>query len=268
MNMLEFKMKRFKRLILKAVNVYSTNGMGDYIRGSLCMLQILRKKNISFDLDFSTHPIQRWFKPTIRYPYRHLEHINLPTEYHPKIRLSHIESKLEQSNVLYTFFCNEIPFDPITIEDKLFIRNKLLPSNEMKEYIQQTKQHWGIHNPYTIIHLRCGDSCLIDGNPPNYEIFLHEIRKLGDSKPYVILSDSLQMKERLRELYPHFIIPMDKPLHTCKGDSEQIKDTIRDFFLFTTASQVHAFTVYEHGTGFSEWACTLYNVPYHSKYIK
>lgn len=30
--------------------------------------------------------------------------------------------------------------------------------------------------------------------------------------PYVILSDSLQMKERLCELYPHFILSMDKPV--------------------------------------------------------
>jgi hypothetical protein len=271
---MEFKLKRIKNT--RAINVYSTknynNGMGDYIRGCFCMIQILRKKHIPFDMDISTHPIQRWFKPTLRYPYVDLEQINLRTDldYHPKNRLPYIESKLYHANGLYTFFCNETPFSPITIEDRTFIRNKLLPSDEMKDYVRQTKEKWGIRGPYIIIHLRCGDASLVDGKPPNYDIFLHEIRQIIKTHTtYMILSDSLHMKERLRELYPHFIIPMDKPVHTCGcTDSEQIKDTVRDFFLFTTARQVYAFSVYGHGSGFSEWSCKLYDVPYHAKHIQ
>jgi hypothetical protein len=274
---MEFKLYRVKHKpkqlnILKAVNVYSImnnqQGIGDYIRGCFCMLQILRKKNIPFDMDISTHAIQRWFKPTIRYPYRQLEQINY-YECNRPIRLKYIESKLEKANGLYTFFSNEFPIDPITIEEKIFIRNKLLPTDEMKDYVQQTKKNWGICGPYNIIHLRCGDASLVEGVPPNYDLFIREIEKISKDTPYVILSDSLQMKERLRELYPHFILSMDKPVHTCNcTNAEQIKDTIRDFFLFTTAREVYAFSIYGHGSGFSEWACKLYDVPYHAKHIQ
>jgi hypothetical protein len=271
---MEFKMKRIaisKLKILRAVNVYSLmnnqQGFGDYIRGCFCMLQILRKKNIPFDMDISPHVIQRWFKPTVRYPYRHLEQINHVDCNRPD-RLRYIESKLEKASGLYTFFSNEFPIAPITMEEKIFIRNKLLPSDEMKDYVQKTKHDWGI-NGYNILHLRCGDASLVDGLPPNYELFIREIEKISKDTPYVVLSDSLQMKERLRELYPHFIISMDKPVHTCScTNEEQLKDTIRDFFLFTTARQVYAFSVYGHGSGFSEWACKLYDVPYHAKHIQ
>jgi hypothetical protein len=272
---MEFKMKRIghKLKILKGVNVYSImnnqQGFGDYIRGCFCMIQILRKNNIPFDMDISTHAAQRWLKPTTRYPYRKLEQINHRDCNRPD-RLKYIETKLEKANGLYTFFSNEFPVAPITMEDKIFIRNKLLPSNEMKDYIQHTKNDLGITGPYKIIHLRCGDASLVNGEPPNYDLFIREIQKLTmDSTPYVILSDSLQMKERLREVFPQFIISMDKPVHTCHcTNEEQIKDTIRDFFMFTTAREVYAFSIYGHGSGFSEWACQLYNVPYHAKHIQ
>lgn len=274
---MEFKMKRIghisnKLKIRKAVNVYSLinnqQGIGDYIRGCFCMIQILRKNNIPFDMDISTHAAQRWLNPTTRYPHRQLEQINHGVCNRPD-RLQYIESKLEKANGLYTFFSNEYPIDPITIEEKIFIRNKLLPSVEMKEYIQQTKNNWGITGSYNILHLRCGDACL-NGEPPNYDLFVREIQKLVmDSTPYVILSDSLHMKEHLHKLYPQFIMSMDNPVHTCNcTNGENLKDTMRDFFLFTTARKVYAFSIYGHGSGFSEWACQLYDVPYHAKHIQ
>jgi hypothetical protein len=274
---MEFKMNGVKHSnklkILRAVNVYSiknnSQGIGDYIRGCFCMLQILRKKNIPFDMDISTHAAQRWLKPTTRYTYRQLEQINYYECNRPN-RLKYIESKLENASGLFTFFSNEYPVDPITIEEKIFIRNKLLPSDEMKEYVQHTKNNWGITGPYNILHLRCGDSCLVDGEPPIYDLFLCEIQQLTmDSNPCIVLSDSIHMKERLRELYPNFIISMDKPIHTCHcTDQEQLKDTMRDFFMFTTASNVYAFSIYGHGSGYSEWPCKMYDVPYHAKHIQ
>ena len=260
-----------KLKILKGVNVYSLvnnqQGIGDYIRGCFCIIQILHKNNIPFDMDISRHAIQRWFKPTIRYPTINLEQIN-NLHCNRSDRLNYIENKLEKEKGIYTFFCNEHPIYPITIKEKIFIRNKLLPSDEMKDYIQQTKINWGITGPYNILHLRCGDSSL-KGKSPNYELFLNEIRQLTLDSTYIVMSDSLQMKERLHELYPQFIISMDKPVHTCDcTNEEELKDTIRDFFLFTTARKVHAFSVYGHGSGFSEWPCKLYDIPYETKYIK
>jgi len=263
---------RLHKNIIKAVNVYSLNngqqGFGDYLRGCFCMIHILRKKGIPFDMDISRHAMQQWIKPTTRYPCKKITQIN-PKMSNLPIRLNYIEANLKRATGIYTFFCNEYPVAPITQEDKQFIRNKILPTDEMKEYVQQTKDKWGITGPYKIIHLRCGDSSL-KGELPDYDLFLNKIHPFSkDSIPYVILSDSVHMKERLHELYPHFIISMDVPVHThgcC--NAEKIKDTMRDFFLFTTASHVYAFTYYGHGTGFSEWPCRLYDIPYQCTCVK
>ena len=126
---MEFKLKRIKpkTKILKAVNVYSLmnhkQGLGDYIRGCICMLQIMQKKNIPFDMDISRHAIQRWFRPTVRYPIINLEQISHPETNRPD-RLKYIESKLEKANGIYTFFSNDFPIAPITMEEKIFIRNQ------------------------------------------------------------------------------------------------------------------------------------------------
>jgi hypothetical protein len=276
--MIEFKMtiRRNPKKIIKCVNVYSVRnnrqGFGDYIRGCFCMIQISNKQKIPFDMDISRHPLHKWLQSTTVYPVKmsQLDQINY-MNCNREDRLSYIQSNLNKAEGVYTFFCNEFPINPIQKHEVDFIRNKILPSNEMKQYVQKTKNNWGVSAPYSIIHLRCGDKCLLDGKPPNYDLFLREIRqiKIDLNKTYIILSDSYQMKLRLHELYPSFIVPLEIPLHTynCSCSEEDIKDTMRDFFLFTGAEQVYSFSVYGHGSGFSEWPCRLYNVPYHAKHL-
>ncbi len=263
-------MKSYNRKpkLLKAVNVYNinvTNGIGDYIRGCFCMLQILTRLNIPFDMDVSTHPVHKWLQPGPTYNKKveefHHDHIY-------KDRAKLIKHWLSKADGIFTFFTNEYPLYPITFKERLFIQNKLLPSNVMKLYVQETKDKWGVSGPYNIIHLRCGDECLINGKPPNYDLFINAIQQIKlNSYPYIILSDSYQMKLHLHKLYPSFILSNDVPVHTSHTNEEQVKDTMRDFFLFTSATQVYSFSVYAHGSGFSEWACQLYNVPYHAKYL-
>ena len=260
-----------RKKIIMGVNVYSlknnSQGIGDYIRGCFCMIQVLSKLNIPFDMDIS-HAIQRWLRPTNHYIHINLEQIN-NLHCNRDDRLTFIEEKINKASGIYTFFSNEYPIYPIKDIERNFIRNKLIPSDSMNTYVQNTKKKWGITGPYNIIHLRCGDNCLVDGETPNYDLFINEIQQIKlNSVPYIILSDSYQMKLHLHKLYSSFVVPLDIPVHTCHcNNDEQVKDTMRDFFLFTSASQVYSFSVYGHGSGFSEWACQLYNIPYHAKYL-
>ena len=270
---MEFKMRRYVRKLKvgqpsKVVVVYEANswGFGDYLRGCFCMLQVSRRMNIPFDLDWSSHPIYPWLKPCTSYPRLHVD--VLP---HKPVtdNVVYLIDKVAQAKGEYVCVCNKPPLYPITPEERLFIRDKLLPTDELLSYIQQTKEDLDIRGPYGILHLRCGDHCLVDNKQPNYDGFLQEIQKLTlDSIPYIVLGDSTQMKIRLKELYPDLRVMVDQPQHTSHcTNSDQLKDTMRDFFLLTQAQQVYSFSVYGHGSGFSAWACQLYNIPYHSKCI-
>ena len=254
--------------ISKGVNVYEKTidqGFGDYIRGCFCMLQILTKLNIPFDMDISDHPIKHWIQTTTNYNYKNVERIS---HYHcgRPDRYETILHKLQYATGTYCFFCNEYPMNPITHEERIFIRNKLLPTPEMIQCVMEKMNHLGIQRgQYHVIHLRCGDSCLVDGvpYPPNHTRFLEAIKSIHTDIPIVLLSDSYDMKQLIHTIYPHIIIPMNKPVHSCKNVSvEQAKEILCDFFLFANASRITNYSIYEHGSGFSQWAAELYNVPY------
>ena len=56
-------------MIEKIIHVYQLEysngkptGFGDYLRGSLFLLQICNKYNLEFDIDMNAHPISFFFK--------------------------------------------------------------------------------------------------------------------------------------------------------------------------------------------------------------
>jgi hypothetical protein len=276
---MEFKLKKFSNhteiKTTKAINVYNNklNGIGDYIRGCFCMLQLSKKLNIPFDMDLSTNPVHQFLHPVQNLRTgpmdtdNHIAHfVHVGVNINNELKL--LINKLRLTPGTYSCFCNLYPFNPIIESERIFIRNKLLPSHELNAYIQQTKEALDVTSPYNVLHLRCGDDCLENNAHPDYDLFIREIQALRlDSKPCILLCDSSLMKIRLRELYPSLKMLIDTPQHTRNSTKDQLKDTMRDFFLFTQASKVYSLSVYGHGSGFSEWACQLYNIPYRCKHV-
>jgi len=58
-----------KTNIKKLVHIYQLNyrngkspGLGDFLRGSFCFMQLAKLYNIDFDIDFSNHPMSKYLE--------------------------------------------------------------------------------------------------------------------------------------------------------------------------------------------------------------
>jgi len=66
MNLEIYKNKFTNKKLKKLVNVFQVNylngksaGLGDFIRGSFCFMQLAQLLNLEFDIDISNHPISK-----------------------------------------------------------------------------------------------------------------------------------------------------------------------------------------------------------------
>jgi len=180
-----------KNQITKLVNVfqekYTNNiychGLGDYIRGSICLLQYATMQQLDFCMYYDTHPIASFLENkdivsddniesnslSLIHPYRVFFY---NTDDHPHSNtLPNIQKKF--TNIIhnnpgsiqtsaFTLYTNMFPAKPIMEYHKMRIRNALCPNLLMQDKINLCMSEMHIStNKYNVIHIRTGDEYLI-----------------------------------------------------------------------------------------------------------
>lgn len=272
-------------MVNKIVNVYKQNyinnigmGIGDYIRGSFFLLQLCIEYNIEFDLDFSQHPISKFLINTqnnninikdnddvydinyenIQYIFNHMISIN-------DFMNNFIINKEEE---IYYLFTNNHPLNLITDNEKNIIKNKFIPNKELDNAIETTLYNLDLlKNEYIVIHIRVGDRYIntnnkLDENTLN-DIYTILENNITFNKEFLLLSDSNELKNILKNKYCNLKIQINEILHLAHDctNIESLKNTIIDFFLISYASSVISLSIYDHLTGFSEYCCIMNNIP-------
>ena len=283
----------------KVVNVYQTqfvdfkaSGLGDYLRGSFMMLQLLRTLekytgvHVDFDMDLRNHPMSKYLvcddtleRPT-SYPSLGNFHIDslLVNQDENDIAYQHIVreviryfNKIQQPN-FFAFCCKDIVFTEILDSEKALIRSRIQPTAEMETYITDSLTRLGVTGPYTTIHVRLDDAVCFPHavgssqatlNTTLMEDLVASVRsKIDQSKTYVLVSSSTSVKDAITG---ENILSL--PTAIChigqnqEPTDEQLKDTLLDFYLMSRSVEILAFTTYER-TGFSLECANIYGIPY------
>ena len=289
--------KKFKdKGLKKIVNVYQfhytngkANGLGDFLRGCLCLLQISKILGLEFDVDFQNHPISKFLmekkeKYNIKYNeigwYQDNNFIEITSESN-KIFFKGAIGFLNNINMydknIYTMF-NSFPMNvKISREHKNIMREKLEPNDMMKNNIvlRLAKLNLTVKQ-YTVLHIRCGDEYLNSQGSIINQGYLNNIYSLInniiDNKLKILLiSDNNALKILLKSKYPNLIVQLKKITHL--GDNDNSSDsevmyTMLDFYMMKNANNIIGMSSYGHGSGFSKWCSIVYNVPYVSIIVK
>lgn len=282
--------KQLKRL----VNVYQlkyTNGvaqgLGDYIRGCFCLLQISVVLGLQFDMDLTNHPMSKFLvKSDIKYDdinyqqiakYENINYIPINSQIYEKDTARFLNEFIKNMNALktnvenYYTFCNSFPIlDNFTDNSRRFIRSKLAPNELMQQHIQAAMNNLQLKaRQFAVIHIRNGDKYMLKNNQLNPFVIKKIVNTLVKSlKPgtkYLVLSDNNQIKILLKKIFPQLIIQMTNIMHL--GESvdpreEAIVETLLDFYLMSNAYQIVSFSPYNWGSGFSQWCSVLHNIPF------
>ena len=186
------------------------------------------------------------------------------------------------------------PNNIVSQKHKYFMQRFLEPVDEIKNYVFHVLQILKLSKKnYHVIQIRSGDNYLNDYKSEIYinyidklvsEIIkvIHIIKKnsLGLSSDLslengldlniLLVSDNLNIKYLLLKKLPFLKNVLKNVTHFGEGvvqEDDKIKNTLLDFYLMSFSSSINAFSCYNHGSGFSEWCASTYNIPYVCKLI-
>jgi hypothetical protein len=165
-----------------------------------------------------------------------------------------------------------------TIHKKMMI-DVLEPSDEMKNDLSDLLFNLKLEKySYNIIHLRIGDDHIKNEKSINKSSSLvikiiTEINKfINNDQKYFIISDCNSIKSIITDEFNNYnIFVLNLPIsHFGEGtlnDEIAIKNNMIDFYIMSYSCNIHSFSCYPHGSGFSLWCALTYDIPYNCMYI-
>ena len=284
----------------------NASGIGDFLRGSYFLLQFCEQFGFSYSINMLNHPISQFlqiyqheessiysnisifrtrnFKPVL------LEDGILTNTYNYKINICflyflyfHI-CKIHAKSVINDFKKNDkkiyayiisYPNTPIREKHKLYMQQLLKPTTEFLSIINNTLDDLGlVQKEFVVIHIRYGDKFLLNNEEnvdlEHIKIIDKTIELLDPEQPILLISDNTIIKDLIVKKYPFIKTHFNEITHTGEGveiDDDKLKNTMLDFYLFSFAEKIFAFSVYCHGTGFSKWIAETYSIPYDCRFL-
>jgi hypothetical protein len=170
------------------------------------------------------------------------------------------------------------PYDEICEDHKKYMRDLLEPTEEIQLYVDSTLEMIGFYkNGYSVIHIRSGDKYLNDDtkifDTAYFKKLIYEVNLLinfNSDISYLLIADNNEIKMLLVERFPCLKAIFKSITHIGEGtilEREKVKNTMLDFYLMANANSINSYTCYAHGSGFSYWCATTYNIPHKCMYI-
>ena len=269
-------------------NDINATGLGDFIRGSYFLMQFCKEYNMSYRINLRNHPISQFLDM-----YQNSKHINYKnvnyfekTNHSPLVLDNDIITNIYDNTINNDFlyflskqkafnkimYVYTITYPTIIIDQahKEVMKQILKPTDKLSLLTNNILTNLNLcKHDYVIIHIRFGDDYLIKSNKTidtrKLDIIVAELNKLDMTKQYLLISDNDIIKKQIVDLFPFIKTHFNKITHTGEGvelDMEELQNTMIDFYLLSHSTKIIAFSVYDHGTGFSKWCAETYNIPY------
>lgn len=280
---------------LKYNNNINATGLGDFIRGSYFLMQFCKKYNISYNINLSNHPISKFLdiyknKKSSIYTNANINKFS-NTNHNPSIlhniitniyddtinnEFLHYLSKQTVFNKTIYIYTISYPTNIIDQEHKNIMKKIFKPTDKLSLLVDIKLTNLKlVKYKFEIIHIRYGDQYLIDSDhsisETKFITIISELKKLDSSKIYLLISDNNIIKKKILKYYPFLKTDFCEITHTGEGvdiNMNKLLNTMLDFYLISYAEKVTAFSIYDHGTGFSKWISETYNIPYSCKLLR
>jgi hypothetical protein len=253
------------------VNQLHKCGIGDYIRGCICLnkikFQFKKKYNFNIDLtfDISHHPISRLLENSKYCNAKNktpMEAIGFFKSYEALLIPYILNAQPDTTNYVIT---------NATLLDRQFkgevnldnVKSIFTPSNEINDIYYSRLEKYSLKpNDYTVLSIRIGDMSINNpwfGDRRNtsniYDVIEQHILPSLDNKKVVVLSDCWYLKQRLCETY-NFLNLETKASSFYLLDSFTSSDTLIDIFLLRDCHKILGLP-----SGFTTEIARLYNKP-------
>jgi hypothetical protein len=289
--------------IKKIVNVYQpkynnnkyANGLGDFIRGSYFIIQFCIANDLKYTIDFSNHPISKFLKnssndnfiqrPEISEKINKFEDNNFQPNIKngiedslPRCSLKNEIKQYLNSQIIYNnaayIYTNAFPNNNPNKLQQDYIKYMLEPVDEIYDTVNTVLKTLSLRKQeYMAIHIRLGDKYINTKELKEQNIInkiKEKLRLLNQNKNYLLISDNNNIKNLISYEFPFIKIFTHEITHTGEGfelNDNSLKNTLVDFYLMSCSSRIMSFSTYNHGSGFSKWCASTFDLSYVCFYI-
>ena len=282
----------------------NSSGLGDFIRGSLFLMQFCETYKIHYDISLNNHKIFNFLKiGSITNIDKNDMNISkfLETNFRPYIKpnneisfktgsnlelvnnfikyISYSKKLQGNTNINVYVICYPL-YNEISVKHKNIIKYIFEPNDFLKQYVLEQLSIMNLFQKhYNIIHIRCGDNELL-GKHINEKVYskvynffnkISNIDYIGRNEQFLVISDSVNLKNILKYKYPFLkVFNNNNICHVgegCINTSDTIKSMLTDFYFIAYSKNIFSLSVHGHGTGFSKWTSVVYDIPYKCVYI-
>lgn len=141
---------------------------------------------------------------------------------------------------------------------KQFMRTFLTPRPEFQKYIEDTLC---VGTPYTIMHMRLGDSYLLYNNTHGF-METYNILSNNITANAILISDSKDFKDFVAERNKDVVVFSTIPGHIgLSTDDAVVRDTLVEFMIASRSSSIKTHSNYGWVSGFMTAVHKIYDVP-------
>lgn len=254
------------------INTETGFGIGDRIRGALCLYQYCKENNINLKMDITDDITGEYLKNIKSDDY-------LLVKDKPLILIlwhwtydnvkKTLDDELSKNDTIFVF-CNNTPIKELDSDDKEFAKYISEPNDMLKNEID--KQQSLFPSKYGIKHFRFKDEVfdndIIENNPIFIKCF--ELLKNDYKETDVLLSNSNNFKNYAKKQLKIHIIECDNT--NCKiahsgGNSKDVKNTLIEFYCIKNATYIKSYTCYDWESNFVKWPAKIYDIPFENVFI-
>jgi hypothetical protein len=237
----------------KVCNIKSDNtnnfwGIGDMVRGIVCVYHICKRLQYNFIIDIQYHPISLYLKERT-HDYTELIYKNkdsIPFIY-PENSENYISN--HKDNIIF-FITNDIYKGEIDIKCKELLRDLFIPNEKFQHFIDNKLLNINLKD-YSVIHFRLGDDYLVR-KIINRQLMnkCHKIFLRNREKNQIVMTDNDYFKNMLIKSENVFTFDT-KSVHLGYKDHEtSIQDTLFEFIVLLNVSKIKHYSAYGWTSGF------------------
>lgn len=273
-------------------------GFGDFIRGCLFLLNFGEKYQITIKIHIC-HPIQEFLKNktqqvlslgkdiefsndsnVLQFLFHPLSHaIQYPSlNYDIAGFIDELYCKSMHSSDIYIYTIY-YPLYQISPPSKQKMVHLLEPNTAVTMQMNQLLSLYNLTpNKFITFHIRMWDhSETIKASEFHFikqkmKQLLHFSKKKDPLVNIFVISNSLSMKKRLFREFPDLVISNANGIHlgnqtlasnsNSNSNNNKIQDTLVDYHLMSKSAKIVGCSVYDHGSGFSQWCAFIHSIPY------
>lgn len=243
-------------------------GLGDYLRGVFTTIGLCEEHGIPWELDYRHHPIHKWLTN---------QHCTPDDYVHADVSVFHLQDtqtlvslfpqlKTIERDIFYMTTNARYLLQEIQEASRRRFLESFHPNSELQQGIEMALARLDVQKgAFTAVHIRMGDSYLLHGKKDTTQFekarcAILELLK-GNTRPVVVFSDCAAIKRYLSEKNG-FLQSPSVPCHlSAEKDEKIVFATLVDFFLLGSAAQICQYSLYDHGTGFSDWCSEMFQIP-------